>query len=355
MTKIWLDALTAKQALISGMLSHELQRKGYKCIITCRDYDYVISILKMLGINPVVYGKYGISKDEKAIYSLERELYLMNYWLSHGKPNIQISLTSPDATHVAFKLGIPSLLLSDTPHSVYVNRLTIPLADVVIIPSFLPLEHYRQISDMPRYVRFKGLFELIWIKRLKPNVNDLKALDLEPFKYVILRTEEKYASYYMGEYSEPTVILDVLDALSEFDVQLVVFPRYEDQRRYLESKIKNRYEIIIPKSVINPVSLYRHALLVVTGGSTMAIEASLLGTPSILTFPKELHVVKFLKKFGFPIFQLPIKEAVDMVKNIMSNPKHWRRDTEMLLSNLEDPLPIILENLEFLLSEYINR
>ena len=353
MTKIWLDALTAKQALISGMLSRELQKKGYECITTCRDYDYVISVLKMLGIDPIVYGKYGISKDEKAIYSLKRELYLMNYWLKHKKPDVQISLTSPDATHVAFKLGIPSLLLSDTPHSIYVNRLTIPLADVVIIPSFLPLDHYRQISDIPRYVQFKGLFELIWIRRLRPNVSDLKILDLEPFKYVVLRTEEKYASYYMGEYSKPTIILDIMDVLSEFDVQLVVFPRYEDQRKYLESiKKENRYEILIPKSVINPVSLYKYALLVVTGGSTMAIEASLLGTPSILTFPKELHVVRFLKELGFPIFQLSLREATDMIKNIMLSPRHWRRNTEMLIDNLEDPLPIILANLEFILSKH---
>ncbi|RLF17327.1 MAG: hypothetical protein DRJ66_01055 [Thermoprotei archaeon] len=349
MPKVWIDALTAKQALIAGILSSELRRRGYECIITAREYDYTVSVLKMMGEEAIAYGRYGISREEKAVYTLERELYLIKYFVRYGKPDVHISLTSPDATHVAFKLGIPSVLLSDTPHSVYVNPLTIPLAKIVIIPSFIPLATYKRISELPEYVRFNGVFELMWIKRLRPDVKDIKRMDLEPFKYVVIRTEEKHASYYHAKYSEPTSIRDIISYIvSKYsqEIKVVVFPRYDDQRMYLMKLAREIGNIIIPRDVINPVSLYSYAIFVLTGGATMAVEASLLGTPSIITFPKELHVVKFLKERGFPIFQLSLNDSLSLIEEIMTNHRKWRRDTRDAIKELEDPLPLIIEQIE---------
>ena len=345
MSLFWADALTSKQALLFSLLHRELTRRGHELLITCREYDYVVKLLRLKGITPKVIGKYGGSAlSSKLGASLKRELVLVRE-LSDLKPSAHVSFTSPEGSRAAFKMQIPILLLTDSPHSVYVNSLTIPLANTVIVPEATPPEEYGPYFRLVRFRVFKGVFEAMWAKRLMPSKALLDSLGLEPFTYVVFRTEESKASYYpLRGHRAPTAITPLVRMVVEEGLKAVVFARYPDQEKALEAEFKGR--ILIPRDAVDGLSLAYYALAVVSGGSTMATEAALVGTPGITLFPKEIHIVKYLSKKGFPLYNLRMEEASNKLKDIIDKGEGSKVDTTDKLATLEDPMEAIIRTLE---------
>ncbi len=339
---IWLEALTAKQALLMGLLARELIRRGYEAIVTTRSYDYTVGVLENLGVEPVVIGRYGGKKlEEKLFESLRRQMKLAKL-ISRVKVEAHVSFTSPDSSRVAFGLKIPIILLSDSPHSKAVNRLTLPLADKLITPVCIPRESFSYAIDAGRIVTFNGYFELAWIYRLKPDKNVVEKLGLTPYRYVIARPEEAYAAYYPVERPRPTVLDVILEAVPE-EYDIVVFPRYPSQTEYLKERLRGR--IIIPERSLDTRSLISYSALVITGGATFAQEAALMGVPSITYFPEPIYVTDDMASKGFPIHHVAdIWEARELASSILSNP--FRKDVSHILENMEDPISIVLENIE---------
>jgi len=343
---IWLEALTAKQALLMSYLYESLTRQNLDVVITTRQYDYIIGIFKNRNIPFIIVGKYGgETLKEKLQQSLQRQIRLLDIAIKH-KPDIHISFVSPDSTRVAFGLGIPTILLTDTPHSTYVNKLTIPLANCVIAPLCTKesWEKYGYKGDVFRF--FKGVFEVAWTAKFKPNKSELEQLDLEEYNYIILRTEEKKASYYSSyasRYSEPTFTVKLLDYIIEkLKMNIVFFPRYKEQRDYVSSRYGEK--VIIPKESLFLQHLEYYAYSVITGGSTLAVESALLGTPSITLFPRKLETVSWLKSLNFPIFQItdPFNSFQDITR-LLRKAEEYRKNTSKTLKNLEDPIPLIVK------------
>ncbi|RLE58501.1 MAG: hypothetical protein DRN53_08230 [Thermoprotei archaeon] len=337
----WIDVLTPKQALIAVCLYEEFQKTGVDVIITCRKYDYTISILKKR-LEPVVLGEFGgRSRISKLIASSKRQLELSKYWLSKRNPNLHISMTSPEGTRVAFGLGIPILLLSDSPHSTFVNRLTIPLADIVIVPQALsPTNYSYTITKVNKFIRFNGVFELMWIKNFIPKENVLKNLGVNKYEYIVLRPGEFKAAYYPAMNIKQSIMLDIVTELVK-RIDVVILPRYHDQYELLKRELGS--DVIVPRTAVDTLSLEYYALAVITGGLTMATEASLMGTPAITVFPKRLKIEQFLKRMGFPIYHIEVNELREFILKILEAPWNYRKDTKELLSKLESPTPIIIE------------
>ena len=344
--RVWLDALTSKQALIMNHLERKLMKEGHEAIITCRNYDYVVSLLKLKGSRPVVYGGYGETLEDKIRAGLERERFFVDLWEVRGRPDVHVSLTSPEAIRVAFRLKVPVIALSDSPHSIYVNKLTMPLADVVITPKCTPKEAYAYAVRPERIVQFDGLFEVMWIKGASYSPYDVRDLGLEPFSYIVLRPEEKKASYYPGGYEQPTKIGKLVKAvIEETELKVVVFPRYRDQGEYLRRLSGRR--VLIPPRAVNTIPLLKYAVMVITGGGTMATEAALLGTPAITFFPRKLDVMRYLEGKGFPLIHIAgLEDVLKEALRIMRDHEAYRMDTESMLKEVEEPTDLIIEHIE---------
>ena len=338
---IWLEALTGKQALLMGIIAEELNKLGYRTLITTREYDYTVGILKMLGHEPLIIGSYGgKTLKGKLIASVKRQLELAKI-VSELAVELHITFTSPDSTRVAFGLGIPILALSDSPHSYFVNKLSLPLANKLITLKCIPQDLFSVFIPSDKIIQFNGFFELAWILRRKPCETVIKKLGLEREKYIILRPEERYAAYYRGPRVEkPTVADEIIEIIpSEYDI--VVFPRYPEQEHFLKAKFKNR--IIIPEKSLDTISLIKFSALVITGGSTLAQEAALMGVKAITYFPYELITCKEMIRLGFPLYHFrnlkALKESLESILALKEKPK-----VSELLFKLEDPIPVILKN-----------
>lgn len=340
--RIWLEALTPKQALLFSRLAKELGELGFECYITTRTYDYTVDILRSSEVELVVVGEHGgRRREEKLFQSLRRQLKLLEEALKR-RPFLHISFTSPDSSRVAFGLGLPVVSLTDSPHSVFVNKLSIPLSDVVVAPRCTKDSWTEQDFPLSKFVFFEGLFEVSWTKGFEPDDSALSRLGLEKYGYAIVRTEEKKASYYeaYASYGEPTKMCPLIDAILGEGLEVVLLPRYLDQERYLRKSYGER--IVILKRGTEIQSLEAYAGLVVTGGSTLAVESSLLGTPSITTFPARVDTVQWAMEIGLPLAWTPrIEEAVGLVREIARDPLKHRKDTRELLSALEDPVRVV--------------
>lgn len=81
---------------------------------------------------------------------IERQLALLDVVRDF---DVHVSLTSPDAVRVAFGLGKPIIALTDTAHSYFVNKLTLPLASTVIVPSAIPMSEWAKYIPVLRLIR----------------------------------------------------------------------------------------------------------------------------------------------------------------------------------------------------------
>ncbi len=344
--RIWLDALTAKQARIASILAIEAARRGFEYVITCRDYDYTYPVLSLYGVNATCIGGHGEDARSKLVKSLERGLMLLN---TVGDFDIHISLTSPDAFRVAFGLGKPSIALTDTAHAYHVNRLTLPLASRVIAPSAIPrrriLAHIPH-GDEGKLITFNGVFEVMWVYRFRPDESHVKALGIEG-DYVVFRFEESRASYYsFGDQLQ--VGLNAIGLLLRRGFKVVVFPRYSHQREAVEARFGEqvkRGEVIIPNRPVDGLQLAYYASLVVTGGSTFAVESALLGTPAVSYFPETYYTDRFIIKHGAPLIRARPKGLLNAIA------KGLKMGKVGLVKGLEDPTNLILNTAEDLLNK----
>lgn len=355
--KAWFDALTAKQARIAAILSLEGRKEGIDFIITCRRYDYVEEVLDMFNLHYECVGQHGESAREKLIRGIERQLALLDVVRDF---DVHVSLTSPDAFRVAFGLGKPIVALTDTAHSYFVNKLTLPLADVVIAPSAIPMGEwgrYIPSAEVDKVRTFNGVFELMWVSRFKPTGETLSRLGLKSRSFVVIRFEEARASYY-GFGDRSRLLVRMARNILERGYSVVLFPRYPYQEELIKSELGVFMRIgrlVIPRGMrLDGLDLAWHARLVITGGSTMAHEAVLLGTPAISYFPQHYYIDDYLINNGLPLYRCVDEDCITTLNTVLdSGVEHV--DTSSVLSRMEDPTQLIIREIKRLVDERSRR
>ncbi len=168
--------------------------------------------------------------------------------------DVHISLTSPDAIRVAFGLGKPIIALTDTAHSYFVNKLTLPLANTVIAPSAIPMSEwgrYIPSAEIDKVRTFDGVFELMWINRFKPTGNSINRLGLKSREFIVIRFEESRASYY-GYGDRSQLLIRMARRALENGYYVVIFPRYPYQEELIKSELNlflKLGKLIIPRNM----------------------------------------------------------------------------------------------------------
>ncbi len=329
MTKLLFDALTPKQARIAAVLHLEGAKRGVEIVITCREYMHVGDMLRLYGVPHRCIGKYGVSLYEKLVFGLERQRELAD--IGAGV-DAMLGFPSPDAARVIFGLGKPLIILNDTPHAAHVNRLVIPLSEVLISPAAVSEEAWRGYCPK-KIVFFNGVFEYMWVSRFVPDAEAVRRLGLSPGTYVVFRPEEAHAAYYKWSYAE--VRMRLIKELKEMGYVVVNVPRYPDQ---------------VIEGVVNITEAVDHLQLayfsagVITGGASMATEAALLGVPALSYFPGSYYVDKYLVEMGAPLYRC--KELDSCLKAV----RVMLQTGKTAPPKLEDPTQLILKVAEEVLS-----
>ena len=321
--RVWYDACTGKHVRYGAAITERLKkRKNCEVIFTLREHPDTIPLARHLGLKFEVIGKYDpTSKFTRLYEGLRRQLKFCEMF-GDNPPDVAISHTSVDLCRVAFGLGVPVILTFDTPHGVAQSRLTVPLSDIVVASRAIPEDCLRKYGA--RKIRFfEGVDEIAWMKNFKPVVKYDYGRPL-----IVVRQAEIKAAYAEG-------LVDVTEKIAE---KLTSFGKVVFLSRYERKPRKN---LIVPEHFVDSASLAAQADLVVSVGGTIAREAALAGTPSIIIKVfSGMHVNEYLANRGFPIFLVKPENVLDRAKSLIGR----RLDVKHLLSELENPVDVI-ENL----------
>ena len=316
MMKVWYDACTGKHVRYSVAVAQRLRSRGHEVILTTRAHPDTIGLAKALDEKFIVVGKYNPASTYTRLLEGTRRQLLFCKMFEKKAPDMAVSHQSPDMCRVAFGLGVPIINTSDAPHATAANKLTVALSNYLIISRALPLRFYRKFGP-EKIIQFEGVDEVAWVRGYKP-------VKLEYEKpLIVVRQLETRATYAVGKDDMTETLAQKLSKLGH----VLFLSRYERRHR------KN---IIVPKGFIDSVNLAAQADLVITVGGTLAREAALQGTPSIViaTSLGRLYVNDYVARKGFPLFRVPASRVVGQAKKYLSK----KFDTKDRLSELENPV-----------------
>lgn len=343
---VWIDVLTPKQALLLGTIAKRLTAIGFNVVLTTRRYDYTEAILRNLNLSFLSVGDYGEDLIQKLIKELDRAKKFVEI-LGDGF-DLLIAYPNPGAARVAFGLGKQYIALTDSPHSEIVSRLSLPLASHVIVSSCIPRDSIEVFIYKKRckIVQFNGVDEVEWLKDSTPDPNYVKALELEPYSYIVLRPPEVKASYYRYPQAYE-VFIKIAEKILEIGLKLVYLPRYANDELAMELSAKPG--VLIPPSNIGVVghNLLYFSAAVITGGATMAREAALLGTTGISLFPEELYVDVCLRGLGLPLYRCrELGECLEILYANLREPEKFKAHAVSILKSLEKPSDALISILK---------
>lgn len=347
---VWIDILTPKQALFFWPVVEKLSEKGHEVLVTARRYEQLDWLTEKINMDMKIIGEFGgETLYGKLLASTKRQLELLELFREQ-KPRIVISSGSIEACRISYGLGARHILASDTTHSP-VNRICAPLSELILTPRFIPLEEWMKYGVKRGSIkRYRSLDPVAWIRRINVYEESVKGIDL-PENFILVRTPESKASYILGKGLEESVkLINILTKIEGYSI--VVLTRYREESDFLRQKSPKEV-IIIDKPVI-AIPLIRKAGLVLSGGGTMAQEASLLGKPTIMYYPGKLPAIhRFLVKTGL-LRRVPpsmLHRIPKIAEQLLSENIKRRlvKQAEKLMKTLEDPAEFVYDIVSSLL------
>ena len=316
-------------------------------LVTGRDYDFTRGLIERSGLRYRIVGRYGgASLYEKLVADIERMRMLADV-VSEFRPDVLVSYPLPAAVRVAYGLGVPIVLMSDSPHSRPVHLLTVPLSRYLVHSYLIPTMLFLDYLTPGVSVRvFRGVEEWEWIEGHVCDKSILDKLGVEKGSYIVLRTPEFKAAYYRG--SPLGKIAELVEEAVRRGYRVVAFPRYDEDASLLERLAeKHRGEVIVLRGEpVETLDLYCYSAGVVTGGATMAREAALLCKPAVSLYPVYLNTV--LEKLGLPIRTRSIENPGYVLDTLEELRRATGRCT--VVEGFEKPSSIVLSVLEELAS-----
>lgn len=343
--KLWIDALTPKQAIFSKAMIDRAPSK-FKITVTTRRYIELVEFAKLIGLHSKSVGRHGGGDIvEKLRASVEREEELVEF-ITKNDFDASFSFISPEAARVSFGSGLTHYICSDSPHASAPCKLAVPLCSRLFSPFPIRKEMWTKYGIRGfQVLTYHALDPWAWlISERKPYPSNAK-------QRVIIRLEESFASYMRAQRGITGSLSDLIDLIRKYgDYEIILLPRYDAQREWARKKFGNR--AIIPRSAVDGLELLSETSLVIGGGGTMTQEAALIGIPNISYFPfAKLDVFEnFYFPKGLSLRANTPSELLRETRNLLSNldweRKRFTRKAMEATSSFEDPVKFVFRNME---------
>ena len=341
--KIWFDILTPKQYLFFEYFVEKL-RKQHKILCTSRKYEQVNGIKKFGSINPIIIGKHGGKNNiKKLLASLDRSKLLTKKIERYG-PDLLVSFCSPEASRVAFGLGIPHISFSDSPHAKAVMKLSLPYVTKLLTPWIIPKNDFKEFGiDSRDIIRYRAIDAGIIIKNYKQN----KQKKLNSKKIILIRPEELEAAYINKESKTMKIIGKIVEKFPE--EKKIVLSRYKHQSNEIKRSFGRNVDIL--SKPVSGKELLNNTDCFVGSGGTMTAEAGLLGIPTISLNTVPNRIEGFLVKKKIIVrSESPsrISREVFQSLNNVSIIKKRKHNAKKLVASFEDPYQVLLRTIRSL-------
>lgn len=320
----------------------DMKKKGHEILVTARNKDVSIDLLKAYKIDFIPVGAIGNTKLGLITEWVKRDYEILKI-ASKFNPDILMGMLNPCAAHASKLLRKKSVIFNDSEVVASTALITYPFADVICTP----MNFSKNLGK--KHVRFNGYKELAYLhlKHFKPNPDIFKDLNIDiNDKYIVMRFVAWKAGHDVRQrgFDLNTKIKCVRD-LEKYGR---VFISSEDK---LPKELED-YRINLPPEKMHDLLYY--AQMLVGDSQTMTTEAAVLGTPAIRynTFVGEKDMSNFIEleqKYGL-IFNysdpiIAINKAVELIQK--SNLKEeWNVKREKLLKDKIDVSKFMVQLIE---------
>ncbi len=332
--KIWIDILTPKQLLFSEPIVEKLGKK-HDLLCTSRDYEEVSKLAKIRDFNLIFVGKHGGGdKKTKLKASIDR-MEKLSTKIRTFSPDIVISFCSPEASRIAFGLGIKHIAFCDSPHAEAVMRLTLPLIQKLLIPFTIPKKEFSKYGiDEKNIIQYKAIDAFVTIQR---KIDQKAKL---PFKNnnrknILIRVEEEEASY-TSKSSKIIPIIKKIEREYEND-NIVVLGRYTKQIENLQKIIGKKIKIV--KMTYDGKHLLKNTDIFIGSGGTMTAESALMGIPTISYNAVPNIIENFLVKKYLIRRETSPNKISNYIKKIFESTNNQNQErAERIRKQMENPI-----------------
>lgn len=241
---------------------------GNHVVLVTRNKEITNRLLDILGLP---YQCLTSPARSKAGMCLELIYRWWKIWRIIGYEHIDasVSISGISTALPSWLRGIPNLILTDTEDATLSNKLAFPFANHILTPDFF-------LHDLGhRHIRYKGLHELAYLNNrdLTDRQARLTSLGLNrPYSIIRLIAYDAAHDWYLSHSSEAEICKMVKLLEQHGDVFITSQKTIPDSIKHLELRF--------PIECIHDV--LAGARFFVGESPTMAVEAGLLGTPSVL-------------------------------------------------------------------------
>ena len=308
-------------------------QKKHKVLCTSRNYREVTNLAKIRKLNLIFVGKHGGSEKYDKLDASINRIHKLSKIVTKSKPDIAVSFCSPEASRIAFGLGIKHVAFSDSPHAEAVMRLSVPFVQKLLIPWVIPKDEFEKFGiNKKDIIQYKAIDAASIARRIL----NLKSKTARRDKKIILvRVEEDQAAYSSKNTTKTINILKSL--MKEFKGEkILVLGRYGTQIKFLNRTFGNKIKIL--KKVVDGKELLSSIDIFVGSGGTMTAEAALLGIPTISYNAVPNFIESYLVKKKLVKRETNPKQIVYVIKKLLSssNVEHQKR-AKLTLNSMEDP------------------
>ena len=148
-------------------------------------------------------GKHGGSKKSDKLSASNHRTSILTKKIEKFSPDLTISFCSPEASRVAFGLGIKHIVFSDSPHANAVMKISLPLVQKLMTPWIIPKKEFLKFGiNEKNIIHYKAIDASIIAKRKIINDNKKKSTGKKISNY---STEQGLISLYLFSYSGPNI------------------------------------------------------------------------------------------------------------------------------------------------------
>jgi len=285
-----------------------MEGKGHEFFVSARDKEVTHSLLNHYQIVFTCRGKGKKGLFGKLFYLIKAD-YLLYQLAKKFRPDLFLSFGSSYAAHVSKLLGKPHIAFDDTEHAKLEHLLYVPFTNCVLTPDSFKKDFGE------KHIKFTGSMDMAYLhpNYYRSNIQYFEELKLKNKTYFFLRFVSWGAAHDLGQ-----------SGFSDEGKKKLVklLSQYGDVLISAEANLPNEFQKYLYKG--KPFQMHtmlENAKMFISESGSMATEAAILGTPSIMvnTSAKYFGVFEYIRKFGNLYYFDNEIQALEKIKLLLAD------------------------------------
>jgi len=310
-------------------------QKNHQILCTSRNYREVNQLSKILKMKLIFVGKHGGSQKVHKLHASINRISRLTKIIKKFSPDVTVSFCSPEASRIAYGLGVKHIAFSDSPHAKAVMQLSLPFVQKLLIPWVIPKNEFIKFGiNIKNIIQYKAIDASVIVKQksLKKTKQSLKKTKK---KTILIRVEEEQAAYSSKNKVPTSAIIKAI--VKEFENErVIILGRYLSQIKSLNQAFGKKAKVL--KKVVDGKSLLQETDVFVGSGGTMTAEAALLGIPTISYNAVPNFIEDYLVREKLVNRETNPIRIVRIIKQLMELPENrTKARAKRILDSMEDP------------------